>query len=463
MIKGCGLYIFKYFLVLLLAFWFIACSSKSEKTQIPIPKKELEIKTEQVCVDIYSDKIYDLENIPQDIGQFTKKLDDNISFYDIQKKYEKYYFRVWNRPPNEKVQQIKWPFKSYKVGSSYGENLQLLDEDFFKKMYKNANFENYLTVRKKAVTLKHLNIRAFPTKRPLLRDPLLAGEGFPFDYLQNSTVFANKPIFISHFSKDKEWAYIFSSFTSGWVKSADIVFMDKKYTDEWQKAQQIFITKENVPIYNTDNEFLFNSKIGMMLPLIEELQDSYIVLAISKYKNSKPLYMKAKISKNISHNGIMMLTKENLNHIISEVSTSNYGWGGMYGQRDCSSTMRDIFTPFGIWLPRNSSQQAKVGKVISLKGLSDEEKIDLIKEKAIPFQTLLYKKGHIVLYVGTYDGDIVVLHNTWGIKTKKNGTDGRIIIGKTVLSTLEIGKYQKDYDEDSSLLRNLLSLNILIQ
>ena len=99
-------------------------------------------------------EIYDLENIPQDIKEFTKWLDNNVSLYDVQKQYEKHYFRAWNfKKPSESIENIKWPFKSYKVGSSYGENLQLLDKDFFQNMHENANFKNYLSVNKKALTL----------------------------------------------------------------------------------------------------------------------------------------------------------------------------------------------------------------------------------------------------------------------------------------------------------------------
>jgi len=458
---GFCLYIFRYLFIVFIAFVFVACSAKQEK-KLELPKKELKVQTNEVCIDTHRTEIYDLKNIPQDIKEFTKTFDDKSSFYEIQKEYEKHYFRVWNiDKPKEALQDIKWPFRSYRVGKSYGENLQLLDEDFFVKMYDNANFDDYLTVNKKGITLKHLSIRAFPTSRPLLKDPLLAGEGFPFDYLQNSTVSPNKPIFISHFSKDREWVYIFTSFTSGWVKSSDIVFLDEKYTQEWQKAKQVFLVKDNIPIYSKNGDFLFNSKVGMMLPMIKEDKDSYVVLVVSKYKNSEPLYMEAKLSKDISHEGVFLLTRKNLTDIIEAVFNSNYGWGGMFGQRDCSSTLRDIFAPFGIWLPRNSSQQAKVGHVISLKGLSDDEKKIFIKQTAIPFQTLLHKRGHIVLYVGTYNGKVVVLHNTWGIKTKKDGIYGRVIIGKTILSTLEVGKYQKNYDENSSILRNLDSMNIL--
>ena len=39
-----------------------------------------------------------------------------------------------------------------------------------------------------------------------------------------------------------------------------------------------------------------------------------------------------------------------------------YGWGGMFGDRDCSALTRELLTPFGIWLPRNSLSQARSGR-----------------------------------------------------------------------------------------------------
>lgn len=279
--------------------------------------------------------------------------------------------------------------------------------------------------------------------------------------MQNSSIEANEPLFVSHYSKNKEWVYVFSNFASGWLEARDIVFLDQKYTDIWQKAEQVFMIKDDVPIFDNDGNFLFNSKIGMMFSLIDEDKDSYTILTVSNYRNSTPLFLRSTLSKEIAHKGIFTLGKDNLEKIMNGVFYTNYGWGGMYGQRDCSSMLRDMFAPFGIWLPRNSYQQSKIGEVISLENLSDEEKVKLIKEKAVPFQTLLYKKGHIVLYVGTYNDEIVVFHDTWGIKTKKDGIEGRIVIGKTIFSTLKLGKNQDYYDKDSELLRNLKSMNIL--
>ena len=440
------------------------CSSKEVKVK-NLPVKETK-RTASIEKEDSTEKkdisIYDLKNIPQNIDFFTKNLDTKAPLYSKQKNYEKNYFRVWNiKKPTQSVEDIKWSFRSYVVGKSYGENLHLLKQSFFDKMYKNSNFKNYLKLSKCGITLKHLNIRSFPTLRPLLKDPSLAGEGFPFDYLQNSTIAANKPLFVSHYSKDRRWVYIFSSFASGWVQAADIAFLDKKDTKKWQKAKQVFLIKEGVSIVDAKNNFLFKSRIGMMLPLVSEEKNYYNVLTVSSFKNSEPLFVKLKIPKTIASKKVLTISRDNLNKIIGEVSKSNYGWGGIYEQRDCSSTIRDIYAPFGIWLPRNSFRQSKIGDVIKLDNLTNKEKILKIKKFAIPFKTLLYKKGHIVLYVGTYNDKIIILHNTWGIKTKNE--ERRVVIGKTIFSTLELGKFQKHYDAKSSILNNLKSMNIFVK
>lgn len=436
----------KYIFSVLVAVLFIGCASN----EVNLEKNKR------------STEIFDLLNLPQNASAYLETIKiKNITL--AQADYEENYFRVWNKIPTDTKETAMWPFRAYSANDSYGENLQPLDEDFFNSMKNNANFEKYKTINKNALTLKHLSIRGFPTSKPLLRNPALAGEGFPFDYMQNSTISANKPILVSHYSKDKEWVYIFTSFTGGWVKSADIVVVDKKYTQIWQKAEQVFLTKDGASIYDTDGNFLFKSKIGTMLALVDEGKKYYTVLTISSYKADKPLYLKSKISKDIAHKGIMEFKNENINSIMDEIAKSKYGWGGIYDQRDCSSTMRDFYAPFGLWLPRNSFQQAKIGKVINLEVLNNEDKLKIIKEKAIPFKTLLYKKGHILLYVGVHNDTVVAFHNIWGIKTKKDNVEGRLVVGKSIFSSLSLGSDQEDFDSEEEILKNIKSINIILE
>ena len=409
-------------------------------------------------VDI--EKIRDLEEVPQDVSVYTKSL--NAACISSLEEYKKNYFKPWHQVNIETpLDEAMWAYNVFTPEKSYGENLQHIEQSFFDKMKENSNFAAYATLNKPALSLKNLNLRAFPTNRPLFRDPNAAGEGFPFDYLQNSTVGANKPLLVSHYSKDRAWVFVESSFAHGWVKSSDIVFMPRQYINSYESVEQGFLLKDNTPLYDEKNNFLFYSRIGMMLPLVDVNATSTILLSVSKNAENKPLFHASSLSNDVAHVGILAFNSTNVNAVISQLQKMHYGWGGMYGQRDCSSTMRDFFAPFGIWLPRNSSKQAQVGRVVSLEGLSDEEKIATIKKEGVAFRTLLYKHGHIVLYAGVYDGKVIVFQNMWGVKTLKHGKAGRFVVGRAVFSTLEIGKYLRYYDEKASLLSHLKSMNIV--
>ena len=430
---------------------------QAEQKEIVIEKK-LEIKKRLIKVIPKKEKLI---YISQNAEDYTGQLKD-ISIDANLNKYENNYFKPWNINNALNIKDdVDWAFKIYNETNSYGENLQPINKSFFQKMKINANFKNYSSLNKRAINIKEVNLRAFPTNKPLLMNPSKAGEGFPFDYLQNSTLHSNKPLFATHYSKDKEWVHVVSSFTYGWVKTKEITFLQKKETNLWQKAQQVFILKDDVPLYSKKGKFLFKSKIGMMFALINESNDSYTILTVDAYNVSLPHFISVKISKNIATKDVLDFNSKNINTIITELLKSNYGWGGMYGQRDCSSTLRDFYAPFGLWLPRNSVQQSKLGKVITLDLLTNEEKIKIIKEKAKPFKTLLYKPGHIVLYAGVVNDEIIVFQNIWGIKTKKEEKEGRFIVGKAVFSKINFGENLHTYDVNASLLKNLKSLNIL--
>jgi len=409
------------------------------------------------------EEIFDLVSIDQNISVYIpSRL--NKGYIATLQEYESHYFLPWNiKKIDISIKDAKWAYRAFNEKNSYGSNLLPLKKRFFQEILENSNFSAFTTLNKRAITLKAMNIRAFPTDKPLFMNPNKAGEGYPFDYLQNSLIAANKPLLVSHYTKDKEWVFIRSSFTFGWVKARDIVFISQSKSDFYKKAKKIFFIKEGIGIYDQEGNFLFDSRIGMSLPKISESQNEYTALTITNFKNTQAYYIYSKVNKNIAHQGILEFNKENIIKIFNEVSRVKYGWGGIYKDRDCSSTLRDFFAPFGVWLPRNSYKQSKIGKIISFKGLSDAQKLELIKEKAIPFETLLYKRGHILLYVGVKNNKVIVFHNVWGIKTKKNAKEGRFIIGKPVFSTLEIGSHLINYDRSASILSNLKSMNIITQ
>jgi hypothetical protein len=84
---------------------------------------------------------------------------------------------------------------------------------------------------------------------------------------------------------------------------------------------------------------------------------------------------------------------------------ARYGWGGREGGRDCSQWLRDLLLPFGVALPRHSSQQAQAGvTTVDLRGMADADKLAAIERAASSGLVLEYMPGHVMLDLGARDG-----------------------------------------------------------
>lgn len=67
-----------------------------------------------------------------------------------------------------------------------------------------------------------------------------------------------------------------------------------------------------------------------------------------------------------------------------------------------------------------------------------------------------------MLYAGSYRGRVVVFHNLWGLRTKNKGVEGRYVIGRSVLSTLDVGKDLPDIDPDGLLINAITGMTNLL-
>ena len=402
-------------------------------------------------------KVGDLVRFAQTIDPYIENAGmDHENLLEMQYRFERSYFTPWaNCTPPMSAEDVAWPLRAFKGG--YGSNLRPINGGWFEEMQVQTNFEAYGSINRKGIASKWMNIRALPTDKPLYRDPSLPGEGYPFDMLQNSSLNYGEPVFVSHTSKDGAWSYIFTNSVSGWVKTEGVTLLDDSAIDQYLQKEKLFLLEDNVPLYDEEKHFVTYSRVGMVLAMEGAEGENYSVVAFAPDGTTKRL----SVPKKIAHTGVSRLNKEDMSRIAAQMLKNTYGWGGMYGERDCSSMIRDMYTPFGIWLPRNSSAQAKKGEIVSFEGVSDSEKLALITEKGIPFETIIYLKGHVLLYIGLYEGNVMVMHNIWGIRTiDKEGNKGRHIVGKAVISTLDMGSELENFDPNNRLLTRALSMNI---
>jgi hypothetical protein len=212
------------------------------------------------------------------------------------------------------------------------------------------------------------------------------------------------------------------------------------------------VIKDNLRLYKTKKPISL-VKLGALFPISKD-KKSYLVASRDKkgHAHIEKVFVR---NKKVIAKKPLPFTPKNVAMLAREFYGEPYGWGGSYECRDCSATTRDFLGPFGIFLRRNSSKQAKDGSNINIKGLSKVKKKQKIIKEAEPFRSLLHVPGHIVLYLGQYKGEPIVMHTYWGIR-KNDKT--KLITGRTIITTTEPGKERSDIREKSKLINTLKTI-----
>ncbi|MGC9372796.1 MAG: SH3 domain-containing protein [Thermovirgaceae bacterium] len=415
--------------------------------------------------------ISDLKRLPQSPFRYLTArpgvpLIDSVTAAAQARAFRERFFAPWSRsgPVHEK-KAVMWAWDAFTPGdlSLVGANLRTPGGDWFASMREQARMDAYGTLNERAITVREADLRNFPTGEPLFRDPSIPGEGFPFDYLQQTALKPGEPLFVSHLSQDGDWAFVESPQAAGWIDVRDSAFVGEDFVQDWMSRPMAAVLAWDVPIASCDGGFLFRTGIGGLLPLAEPVDPEGVrrVLAPLRGKGGRAEATSVAVPRGAFDVFPLEYTPWNISKIMSFMTGEPYGWGGSYGHRDCSATLRDLFAPFGLWLGRHSSDQAERGERIGLTGLTGEEKRKRILEEGAPFRTLLWMPGHVMLYVGTFRGEIVIFHTFWGIRTSEGGREGRRVVGRTVFTSLEPGKELPEADPEGALLKRIESLTLL--
>ena len=406
---------------------------------------------------ITKEPIQDLATIPQTMEAYTEfmKLARPIS-PSVYQESKKAFFGPWLSnefiyPKNVIIEYND----SFKIG--WGENLMPHDPSWFEEHTYNANYDAYASAKIPAIIVQNTSLRALPTSSPHFHHPEKAGEGYPFDNLSAMSLYCGNPILISHYSRDKAWALVqTNSKTFGWVDARHLATLTQKQQKELMNMNWGALLKENEPIYE-GSRFYDQTKLGMLLPV---KGNGEIMVPKKTSKGNLEFFTTRNLTISLK---LLEFNVKNISKISNQLLGKTYGWGDYLFNRDCSTTTKDFFAPFGIWLPKNSKAQIQAsGKIYAFDNMQESEKLELIKTHAIPFQTLIYAPGHIGLYVGQNEKGPLMLHNRWGNNTKNGHITGRNVIGKTIISTLEFGKELHHFDQGiGTFLQTITAMNVL--
>jgi len=399
-------------------------------------------------------RVADMKQIPQDPSFYADQIKpfSKSKQKEFDEKFNEKYFQPWSLSALDIPEQdFGWEIRFITKKPIYKAKGAIIPPSIYTKWIDNADYDHIDTKKYKAITVRHTNVKALPTSFAFFRDPKQTGEGFPFDYNQNSALHINVPLYISHFSKDKLWAFVRASYSFGWVKTSDLALVSSDFIKAFKNDHYAMAIKDNLRLYD-GNKDISIVKLGALFPISED--QKYIVASrdakgrahIEKVKVNNPAIIAKKP---------LPFTPKNVSMLAKEFYGEPYGWGGSYECRDCSATTRDFLGVFGIFLRRNSSKQAEDGDRISINGLAKAAKKNKIIKDAEPFRSLLYVPGHVVLYMGEYKGEPVIMHTYWGIR-KKDTT--KLITARTIITSTEPGKERTDIREESKLINTLQTI-----
>ncbi|WP_104748686.1 SH3 domain-containing C40 family peptidase [Helicobacter cetorum] len=402
-------------------------------------------------------KLKDL-SLSQSASSYLKDSKEN-SFNEIDSKklqetlknnYLKAWYSPWvDMPIKTNKKEVFWILPMVHKAQGYGEDLKPNLKEFNNALIKSMDIEHYPSVKIKAIVVRDSHVRAIPTNKPYYRSK----KGYPFDRYQNSLLFQGTPILITHFNTTKTYAHIQSSFVYGWVKTSDLAYMhDKDIEFLTQLKDYVMPKSDKIPLYDDYGHFYTQARIGELFALAPLKKDpSKKMLYRSKeslrtyafFKDPKGYAILQSIPINQKDFFLFpkALNSANMAQVIDTMIGQKYGWGGLLENRDCSAFTRDSFANFGILLPRNSYAQSHyANNYVDLSAMNATEKERYIIEHASPFATLLYLKGHIMLYLGVHDNRAIVAHSVWSVQTAKYFKTLNHNIGGVVITSLWLAK-----------------------
>ncbi len=354
--------------------------------------------------------------------------------------FRRKWLRPWRANPKPiSAKNALWGIASYGGKQAWTRDGKKRPKDWTTRIAANCAKGTFPSMQRPGMVLVNANLRVLPTAEPFFLDPSRPGEGYPFDYFQNSAVWAGTPVLVTHQSADHAWWHVEGPFASGWLPRHEVRFVDQGLMDLMQGAQWVSVVAEDVPLKLSSGRQVAPAGVGMVLPVLGQGPVGM------KVGFPKPAGMLTGLEPVIlsSRDAVTMplpMTQRTVAEVAAQMQGQLYGWGGIDGKRDCSSMLRDLFTPFGIFLPRNSSQQAKAGDRRAMDMLTGPEKEAVLLKEGLPFRTLVHKKGHIMLYIGQEGGRPLVYHDVWGVRTTEaDGSEGRAVMGKIVVTTLSPG------------------------
>ena len=258
------------------------------------------------------------------------------------------------------------------------------------------------------IAVRRTDLRTLPMSEGLFDTP----DDIFFDNLQETAVDPGEPLIILYPSASGKFLYIQTYNCRGWIRAEDTAVTDRaKWLEYLHPKNFLVVAGLNLYVSSEGEEILY--QMGSRMLIKAKYLNAFIVLIPRRSADGTFFEEKQFVfvnNDNVSE-GFLPYTRANLIRQSFKFYGAPYGWGGLMESEDCSGLLNDVYRVFGIFLLRNSGQQAKTAGVsTSFEGLSSPRRNALISE-AVSAGDALFMKGHVMIYLGRDNGVHYAIHS----------------------------------------------------
>lgn len=358
---------------------------------------------------------------------------------------------------------------------NYGENYRPHTEAWLSNIADNINVDSWKNLtyqdNHRAIAVDNLEARILPTDDVAMASNKYAGQGYPFDNLQISAVWIGTPLYVITETQDQTWALVLTPDFIGWVKESGIAYANTGVVNAFSnmaKNHLAAITKTQTPIIDKiTHRHYATTYIGTVFPVLRQSDSSLTLMVPVADENKNAVIKYVDVSTDAATLMPLSPTPHHFADIIDSLKGRPYGWGNMYFYNDCSGELKSLYTPFGIYLMRHSSDQINSGKLVDESSANKEERLTYLMQNGHKLTTIIYIGGHIIMYVGNAAGvngsEVAMTYqDMWGLSPDPaiDPVSRRAVVGQSVFLPL-LSQFPEDKTLNSEANKKYFQVSFL--
>ncbi|MBN1293174.1 MAG: SH3 domain-containing protein [Candidatus Latescibacteria bacterium] len=240
------------------------------------------------------------------------------------------------------------------------------------------------------------------------------GENAWLDYMQSTGLETGMPVAVLHMSTDKDWYYVRSDISFGWVPALHVAFATTEALKNYINTKDFIVAVDHkIPVYTDPafNNFLTEFYMGARLKLTGYSGDGFIIsVPVRSFDGSLDLvpgYVKPDAAVNI---GYQQYTQRNIITTMFRLLNRPLGWADSDYERDCCGTIRAVHKTFGIITGRWVTYIIHAtNHVFAFPVDTPIERKYKILDSCEPGICVIGNEWHIMMYLGKIDGKYYVI------------------------------------------------------